>query len=208
MSRLSILLLVLCLCGLPVLPAAAEGPASPQLLESLEKSAGSVTTLSSDFVQEKHLSMFKKVMTSKGHLYFARPDQLRWELTSPVASGFVLKGDKGRRWHERTGRTESFRISQEPVMKLVSEQLFAWARSDFAWLKKEYRITLLQESPVLLRLEPRSAATAGFLHHLRIGFSPDGRYVKSVELHEKDGDFTRIKFVNTELNRQLPADLF
>lgn len=93
-------------------------------------------------------------------------------------------------------------------MKLVSEQLFAWARSDFAWLKKEYRITLLQESPVLLRLEPRSAATASFLHHLQIGFSPDGRYVRSVELHEKDGDFTRIKFVNTSVNKQLPADIF
>lgn len=190
------------------LPAGAEGPASPELLQSLEKSAGSVTTLSSDFIQEKHLSMFKNAMTSKGHVYFARPDQLRWELTQPVSSGFAIKGDKGRRWHERTGRTETFRISQEPVMKLVSEQLFAWARSDFAWLKKEYRITLLQESPVLLRLEPRSAATAAFLNHLRIGFSPDGRYVKSVELHEKDGDFTRIKFVNTVVNKQLPADLF
>lgn len=204
MTRLLILLILL-LCALP---AAAEGPASPQLLESLERSAGSVKTLSSDFVQEKHLSMFKNVMTSKGRFYFAKPDQLRWELTAPVCSGFVLKGDKGRRWHERTGRTESFQISQEPVMKLVSEQLFAWARSDFAWLKKEYRITVLQESPVSLRLEPRSAATAGFLHHLQIGFSADGRYVRSVELHEKDGDFTRIRFVNTSVNRQLPADIF
>lgn len=93
-------------------------------------------------------------------------------------------------------------------MKLVSEQLFAWARSDFAWLKKEYRISVLQESPVSLRLEPRSAATAGFLHHLVIGFSADGRYLNRVELHEKDGDFTRIRFSNTVVNRQLPADLF
>lgn len=181
---------------------------SAAIFSSLERTAGTVRTLSSDFVQEKHLSMFKTVLTSKGRFYFSKPDLLRWELISPVASGFVLKGEKGRRWHERTGRTESFEISQEPIMKLVSDQLFAWGRADFQWLNKEYRISILSESPVALRLEPRSAATAGFLHHLLINFSPDGRYVRSVELHEKDGDFTRIKFVNAAVNKPLQANLF
>lgn len=187
---------------------AATAAGSAALFSSLERTAGGVTTLSSDFVQEKHLSMFKTVLNSKGRFYFAKPDRLRWELTAPVASGFVLKGDKGRRWHERTGRTESFQISQEPVMKLVSDQLFAWARADFGWLKSEYRISVLSPSPAALRLEPRSAATAGFLHYLLITFSADGRFVKSVEVHEKDGDFTRIRFVNTAVNKTLPADTF
>jgi outer membrane lipoprotein-sorting protein len=181
---------------------------SAALFSSLERTAGGVSTLSSDFVQEKHLSMFKTVLISKGHFYFGKPDRLRWELTEPVASGFVLKGENGRRWHERTGRTESFRISEEPVMKLVSDQLFAWARADFNWLGREYRISVLTEAPAALRLEPRSAATAGFLHHLLINFSADGRYVKSVEVHEKDGDFTRIRFVNTRVNKPLQAELF
>jgi outer membrane lipoprotein-sorting protein len=208
MTRLLILIALLLSAGSAF---AAETPApagNAALFSSLERTAGSVKTLSSDFVQEKHLSMFKTVLSSKGRFYFTKPDLLRWELTAPVASGFVLKGEKGRRWHERTGRTESFQISQEPVMKLVSDQLFAWARADFSWLKKEYRISVLSESPVALRLEPRSAVTAGFLHHLLISFSADGRYVKSVELHEKDGDFTRIKFVNTAVNKPLSADLF
>jgi outer membrane lipoprotein-sorting protein len=178
------------------------------LFASLERTAGSVQTLASDFVQEKYLGMFKTVLSSKGRFYFSKPDLLRWELTAPVASGFVLKGEQGRRWHERTGRTENFQISQEPIMKLVSDQLFAWARADFTWLEKEYRISVLSESPVALRLEPRSAAIAGFLHHLLINFSADGRYVRNVELHEQDGDYTRINFLNTAVNKPLPADIF
>ena len=208
MSRLLVLCLWLLLAALP---AAAEQPltaGSPELFASLERTAAGVRTLSSDFVQEKHLSMFKTVLVSKGRFRFMKPDLLRWELTAPVASGFVLKGDRGRRWHQRTGRTEEFRISQEPIMKLVSEQLFAWARADFAWLAREYRITVLEQSPVTLRLEPRSAATAGFLDHLLIVFSADRSYVRSVELREKDGDFTRIKFLNTAVNKPLSADLF
>ncbi len=209
MIRILLLLVLVLLAAGPVAAGETSAPAgSAALFSSLERTAGGVKTLSSDFVQEKHLSMFKTVLSSKGRFYFSKPDLLRWELTAPVASGFVLKGEKGRRWHERTGRTESFQISQEPVMKLVSEQLFAWAKADFQWLKKEYRISVLSESPVALRLEPRSAASAEFLHHLLINFSADGRYVRSVELHEKDGDFTRIRFVNTAVNKPLSADLF
>ncbi len=170
---------------------------SVALFSSLERTAGSANTLSSDFIQEKHLSMFKTVLSSKGRFYFSKPDRLRWELTEPVASGFVLKGEQGRRWHQRTGR-----------MKLVSDQLFAWARADFSWLKREYRISVLNEAPAALRLEPRSAATASFLHYLLINFSADGRYVNNVEVHERDGDFTRIRFVNTLVNKPLSADLF
>lgn len=199
------LLTAVLILGLAAPAFAAQTPAS--LFASLEKSAGGVNTLASDFVQEKHLGMFKTVMKSKGRFYFMKPDRLRWELIEPVASGFVLKGDKGRRWHERTGRTENFQIGQEPVMKLVSEQLFAWARADFTFLKSQYDITVVSESPATLKLEPRSSA-AGFLKHLVIGFSADGRYVKSVEVHEKDGDFTRIRFVNTQVNQPLKADLF
>ena len=208
MTKIPLLALLLLFAAGPVMGETPTPDSSAAIFSSLERTAGAVRTLSSDFVQEKHLSMFKTVLISKGRFNFSKPDLLRWELTAPVASGFILKGEKGQRWHERTGRSESFLISQEPVMKLVSEQLFAWARADFQWLRKEYRISVLAESPVALRLEPRSAATAGFLHHLLINFSSDGRYVRSVELHEKDGDYTRIKFVNAVVNKPLQADLF
>lgn len=205
---LHLIILILLTAGTVTAAETTTSTESAALFNALERTANSVKTLSSDFVQEKHLAIFKTVMNSKGRFYFIKPDLLRWELTAPVASGFVLRGDKGRRWHERTGRSESFQISQEPIMKIVSEQLFAWGKADFAWLKKEYRISVLGESPVSLRLEPRSAATAGFLDHLLITFSTDGKYVRSVELHEKDGDFTRIKFINTAINKKLQADLF
>ena len=188
-------------------PCAQAGEPSA-VFGSLERTAGGANTLASDFVQEKHLAIFKTVMTSRGRFAFMKPDRLRWELTAPVASGFVIEGERGRRWHQRTGRSESFQIGQDPVMKLVSDQLFAWARADFGWLAREYRISVLKDAPAALRLEPRSAVAAGFLHHLLITFSADGRYVKSVEVHEKDGDFTRIRFVNVAVNRPLKADLF
>lgn len=202
------------------LALAAAGPAFPAqgepepagipapLLRRMEQAASGVSTLASDFVQEKHLGIFKTVVTSRGRFHYQKPDRLRWELREPFASGFALNGSRGRRWHQRTGRTESFDVRQDPIMKAVSDQIFAWANADFAGLGREYRIRILSENPVSLRLEPLSAAMAASLGHLQITFSPDGKYVRAVEIHEKDGDFTRIRFVDTVVNPPLGPDLF
>lgn len=198
-------------CGSAVLlpgAAAAAAAATPltAVLARLEGEAAGVQTLSADFVQEKHLAMFQEVLTSKGLFYFAKPDRLRWELTTPVASGFVLNGSAGRRWHEHGGGSEAFDIAREPVMKVVAEQLLAWAKADFVWLRGQYRIRLVREQPVTLRLDPLVAN--GFLDHLQIAFAADGRHVAQVEMYDQDGDFTSIRFLNAVVNAALPVTLF
>lgn len=195
--------LLITFLSLPALSAEME----EQTLQRLQSLSGRIETLDSDFVQTKYLAVFQDAMVSKGRFYFQQPDALRWELTHPVATGFVLQGNKGRRWHQRTGREERFDISREPVMKIVADQLFAWARADFDWLQKEYRITVEAEEPARLHLAPKFNA-AGFLDHLKIVFSAGGAHVQMVEVHEKDGDYTRICFEKTVVNGVLPEDVF
>jgi outer membrane lipoprotein-sorting protein len=177
------------------------------ILAQLQSRAAVVETLASDFIQEKHLAVFREVLISKGRFLYGRPDRLRWELTEPVRSGFVLQGEKGRRWHQHTGRSEPFTLSREPVMKLVAEQLLAWAVADFDRLRKQYQISVIGRAPVALRLEPLAGAEE-FLDHLQVVFAADGSHVQSVEVHERGGDFTRIRFINSLVNGPLPADAF
>lgn len=187
--------------------ACAAGERDSELLERLQQLSAGIVTLASDFTQEKYLAVFQEAMVSHGRFYYRKPDALRWELTRPVATGFVLQGERGRRWHERTGRSESFDINREPVMKIVAQQLLAWTRADFDRLRKEYRITVVAEQPVVLQLDPLFDS-AGFLDYLLIAFVPDGRHVQSVEVHEKDGDYTRIRFDNAIINQPLAEELF
>lgn len=195
--------LLLWLCLFPATAGAAE---VESVLTHLEGVAAGVKSLSSDFVQEKHLAMFDEVMTSKGRFLFVKPDRLRWELLEPVKSGFVLKGNEGRRWSDRSGRTEPFDLAREPVMKLVAEQLLSWARADFAKLRQEYRISLVREKPVQLRLDP--LAKGGTLDYLLITFATNETHVESVEIHDKDGDFTRIRFLAATVNGPIAKELF
>lgn len=204
MKRCQWLFLLLLLFPLP--GAASEPAAVDAVMARLEREAAGVTTLSSDFVQEKHLAMFEEVMSSKGHFAYARPDRLRWELLEPVATGFVLNGKEGRRWNDRSGRSEPFELQREPMLKVIAEQLLAWTRADFPKLRKEYRITVASETPVVLRLQP--LAEGGPIGHLLITFADDYSHVTRVEIFDRDGDFTRLSFVNTLVNPVLPAKTF
>lgn len=196
-------------CGMLFVPAlswAQQGGLSPQLAAQIRTAAAEVNTLASQFKQEKFLSMFAETLESSGQFYYQRPDQLRWELLEPVASGFVLQGPRGQRWHERVPGCESFELKQDPAMSLIAEQLFAWARADLDWLQAHYRIELVAEQPIALRLTPQQGTA--FLDHLMIRFAPSASYVDQVEIHEQDGDYTRIRFNHTRMNQALDARLF
>jgi outer membrane lipoprotein-sorting protein len=84
--------------GLVAAPAAARaaGEREGALLDRLQQLSAGSETLASDFTQEKYLAVFQDKMVSSGRFYFKKPDALRWELTRPVATGFVLQGDRGR----------------------------------------------------------------------------------------------------------------
>ncbi len=178
------------------------------VLNRLEEMAAAVKTLQSEFVQEKHLAIFRENLVSQGRFFFQKPDRLRWELVAPVQTGFVLNGGEGRRWHGRTGRTEVFRLEREPIMKLVAEQLLAWAGADFQRLRQEYSIIVLNTEPVTLRLEPLGAAAGNFLDHLQVTFAAGERHMETIEVHEKSGDFTRIRFGAARLNAPVPPGTF
>ena len=205
MRRLLLTALLFC-CALPAW--AGMTPDVRQTLTEIEARNQSVQTLASDFVQEKHLEMFDEVVPSSGRFYFGQPDRLRWELLEPVATGFALKGSQGRRWHERTGEEDRFDINTDPAMRLIATQLLAWTRLDLPWLEQNFDMTLEERQPVVLRLVPTAEGADRFLAYLKIQFSDDRRHVTQVEVHERDGDFTRIRFIHTQINPVLKDELF
>jgi len=203
---LSVVFFAVLVC--PQLLVAAETVPLPAAIEQqITAAAHDVKTLHSEFAQEKYLSIFEEKLLSSGQFYYQRPDKLRWELLEPVVSGFVLNGDSGKRWHQSIAGSEPFKLKQDRAMSLIAEQLFAWAKADLDWLHKHYEIGVTQQQPIQLCLLPL-AENNGFLDHLLITFSPDASYVASVEIHESDGDYTRINFKKTVVNGCIDSDIF
>jgi outer membrane lipoprotein-sorting protein len=187
--------------------AAPSGAATTdEVLARLARGAAAIETLQARIVQEKHLEMFQDTVISKGRFAYGRPDRLRWELTDPVATGFVIAGSSGRRWHGLTGRTEPFELERDPMMKVVAGQLLGWARADFGAMRRDYRIAVVSEAPITLHLEPLTANA--FVARVTMVFAASGDHVDSVTVEEKGGDRTVMRFTDVEVNRPLPDGLF
>ena len=208
-QRLAIFFLLLTLMSLPVCCAAEESAADLQaVLLRLKTAAAGIESLSSDFVQEKHLAMLTEQLQSQGRFVYQKPDRLRWELLTPVDSGFVLQGMSGERWNGLSREKTSFRIDQDPLMGMIARQLLAWAQLDTDWLRSRYRIELRSDQPVAFQLFPLDPGEAGLIESLLVRFSVDLAYVETVEMNEQGGDKTLLRFEKVQLNQDLPADAF
>jgi len=188
-------------------PVYATGSLSP-LLVKLKLAAAETETLSSHFEQEKYLEIFAEKLLSEGRFVYHKPDQLRWELLTPVASGFVLRGDQGDRWNSLSQEQESFSVKTDPVMGMIAQQLLAWARVDLDWLQSRYRMELQSVEPVMLHLYPLDQGEAAFIEYLQIRFAADQSHVAEVLMVEQGGDYTLIRFVDVQINTELSADAF
>jgi len=195
----------LCLLLAAAAPLRAAG-APDEVLARLARNAAGIETVQGAVRQEKRLEMFRDTVVSRGRFAYARPDRLRWELTDPVVSGFVITGPSGRRWHGLTGKTEPFVLESDPMMRVVAGQILASVRADFNPLRKEYRISVSSESPVTLQLEP--LVPNPFVERVVVTFSKGAGHVESVAVHEKGGDRTTFSFTDVEVNRPLPDDTF
>jgi outer membrane lipoprotein-sorting protein len=182
--------------------------AKAEVFSRIKQAASTVRTLAGEFTQEKHLEMLENAPVSKGRFFFQNPDRLRWEIYEPAALGFIVDGDKGKRWKGQSGARQSFDLKKEPVIRIISDQVFAWARADFERLEAGYDITVLGENPVSLKLVPLSSTEKKYLDYIKLIFSPAEDYVSAIEIHEAGGDYTRISFINMAVNMPLQEDTF
>ena len=167
-----------------------------------------VQTIASEFTQEKHSSIFEDILISKGMFYYENPDRLRWELTAPRVYGFSVNGDMAKRWKGKKLYEQDFDLNSDPMMKVFIDMLFYITSADFDELDKSYIITVLEEKPAVLKLIPSSKGWKKYLGHLMLFFSIGDSPLHTVEIHEPDGDFTRIRFENTIINQPIQPDMF
>jgi outer membrane lipoprotein-sorting protein len=178
------------------------------VLGMLSQNSRQVQSLSCDFVQEKHLGILDEALASTGRFSFQRPDRLRWEIVEPAPSGIVVNGEDGGTWHSRSGEREHFKTRDIPAIRILSQQLFAFATMDFNALKEQFEISLLRKDPAVILLTPHSVEMQDYLQSLRVTVAPGGRHVDTVKMNESDGDYTIIRFSNVLLNPPLDRDLF
>ncbi len=178
------------------------------VLLRIRQASKKIETLQGDFVQKKKVKILKQMPDSYGRIIYQEPDRLLWEITEPVKMGFVIIGDKGKKWNRDKERIRIFDVSKDPVISVISNQVFAWARGDYDRLRRGYDILILNDHPVELKLIPISPVERRYIDSIIMAFSDHEEHVNRIEIIENKGGLTQIYFSNMIINKALQEGLF
>ncbi len=175
------------------------------LLAEIENQAAAIKSLTANFTQIRNLSLFSTPITFSGRLAVERPDRLRWEFLQPLPSVLIFNKKTGQRCSPGSDPVK-FNLHNDPIMRMVAEQLWTWLKGDYGALEKDYSIEYLGNST--LRLSPKIESTANVISAITITFEKINRQVKKVIINEPEGDKTVITFSEYRLNDTLSPSLF
>lgn len=165
-----------------------------------------VSTIKSDFTQEKDLSLLADKISSKGKFWFKKNNQVRMEYTSPYQYLMVINKDRvfvKDRQKESKINTRSNKMFQQINRVMIDcMQGTVFSNPDFSTRLFE------NKSAVLIEMTPLTKGLKEMFSHIILVVEKKDFSVVSIRMNEASGDNTTIRFINKEQNVQLPDNLF
>jgi outer membrane lipoprotein carrier protein len=201
---MKIKLMPLLFCGLFL---AINAPAEENIykvLERLEAKTAQVNSMESNFVQTKKLAMFNKPLVLKGKIFLKKPGQFAWHQREPIRYSLVIKNNVVRQWDEETNRVQEISVADNPSFSAALKQMTEWFSGAYTGLLKDYAVTVLKQNPLILKFIPLPGSSSfNLVKKVEVVFQEDERYIQEINIEEKNGDATWLKFTETKLNANI-----
>jgi outer membrane lipoprotein-sorting protein len=174
--------------------------------QQFTETAQKTTSIKSDFVQEKNLSMLNDKIVSKGKFWFKKNNLVRIEYTSPFQylmimndkNVFVKDGQK-----ENKMSTRSSKLFQQ-INKITVDCIEGTALSN-----TDFNVRLFENAQAfLIEMAPQPKGLKEFFKTINITVSKKDYAVLKIDMIEPGGDNTAISFSNRELNTAIPDAIF
>lgn len=207
---MKIKIVLLFLSILPLSALAQEQKMTAAEMASFKKSVNEVSqkikSLSTDFVQYKHMDFLAKDIETSGRMSFKEPNILAWQYKKPYSysiifkNGKILINDEGKKSAVDVGNSKIFAKINKLIVGSVSGNLFDDKEFDIAYLKvKGQNVT---------RLNPKDAALKKYIKQIELTFDKEDFTVVQVRLLESSEDYTRIVLKNKTINAKIDDSVF
>lgn len=174
--------------------------------QKLAKASASMNTITSDFVQEKHLDYLSVVIESKGKFWFRKPGILRWEYTDPykyivvINEGKIIISDQGKKNEFDVNSNKAFQELNNIIVSSVNGTLISSDRYSFEILEST--------ASWLVRLFPKDPQMKKVMKSIELYFLKTDMSVNRIKMIESEQDFTVITLRNKKFNENIPASVF
>ncbi len=169
-------------------------------------------TWSADVTQTRRLKTLAQPLVSTGHVWFAAPNNFRWEIGSPAQTIAVRKGDEMQVIYPRLKRVEKYPLTGDKMgpWKDTLSLLEAGFPRNQVDMERQFRIASVTASNDVncVVLEPRSSAARKMMPRITVSFSTNDFILRATELEFGDGSAMRNDFRNGQVNPGIEEALF
>lgn len=174
---------------------------------NIKKVSEKTKSLKCSFVQEKTISILEEVFTSKGIMYYQKPNSLRWQYEEPYKYLFILH--EGKVLIKDGDKTSKFDANGSKIFKEISEIMIASV--DGSILKDEKRFAIqyfVSSKQAIVQLVPKDKTMKKLMNSITLTFDKSDWLVRTIEMEESLGDKSVIKFKVEKVNASISRDLF
>jgi outer membrane lipoprotein-sorting protein len=170
------------------------------------ETSAKISSVYSDFTQEKSLAALTEQITSHGKLWFKRENKVRMDYTTPFVYRMIINGDK---MLVRDDQKENrINVKSNKLFQQINKIMVDCMQGSILESKDFSNRVFENENSYLLELTPVQKNFKAFLQTIVLTADKDDSSVKSISLIEPSGDKTVIVLKNKIVNTQLKDEIF
>ena len=171
------------------------------LKNKIRESSVQTQSISSDFTQEKHLTMMEEVLVSQGRFLFKKENKVRWEYFDPIIYAIIINQNKFT--INNDGKTSEFDTKSNKLFKEINNMIVMAIRGNFVD-NPDFAASFFQNNDTYLAvLKPQNKLLENIIIKIEIRFSKSELAVTEVIFIEPGDDFTKIIFANRKANIEI-----
>ena len=176
-------------------------------MTDIQKAAGTIRSISADFIQEKHMKILVKPLISKGIIRFQSPDALRFEYREPIQNILIMQGKSVSRYIRKNDVFIRDNAAAVGAMTVVMDEISQWLKGNFSTSVFDATV---EEAPApgKIILTPKDKAMTHFIQDIVLVLSEQPGVFKEVVIRENQDSYTRLRFENVQLNQPIAPEAF
>lgn len=168
-----------------------------EVVQRIRESREKTKDFSADLLQEKKVSLLKEKVVSKGRIRFKSPDRIFIEFFHPEASQMVYDGKSFLLYFKEEKMAERYQVQGNPFV----EKYLLFSKDPFQEKLAQWRMVEEKETFIIVEVLPK--VKDAFFIKTRMWVSKRDWMITGMEMVEKNGDTTILRYSNVKINTGL-----
>ncbi|MBO7636293.1 MAG: outer membrane lipoprotein carrier protein LolA [Paludibacteraceae bacterium] len=183
------------------------------LKAKMQKAAANVSSIQSDFTQEKYVSAMGNSMKSSGKFYYQKEDKVKLEYLAPFKQNLVMNGNK--LMMEMNGKKNIMDASANPMAGELKKVISACMSGDIANMGENYQLEFFVDGAnYLVKITPKTADIKKFAQQVDLYLDKKDfsvvkmKMIEPLKKGQSKNDYTEYTFSNKKLNEKVADSIF